>query len=148
MYADSVTPQMQEAIDETDRRRVKQAAYNERHGITAKTIEKAIRRGIELELKARKTAREAVGTSTSEPEFERDELITRLEKEMYEAAERLEFERAAELRNAVAELRAMPDYGSSDKVRRSDVDGSKPRAGGARSKTGITSTGRSRPSQV
>ncbi|MCP3902493.1 MAG: excinuclease ABC subunit UvrB [Planctomycetes bacterium] len=140
MYGDQVTPQMQQAIDETSRRRAKQSAYNEEHGITATTIRKAIRRGIEKELSARKTARSALGTHGSEEEFDRDELIARYEREMMEAAEALEFEKAAKLRDRLRELKAMPDYGEPRVLTRSDVEA--PRPGQAGSKAGITTSGK------
>ena len=139
MYADTVTPQMQGAIDETDRRRVKQAEYNKEHDITPETIRKAIRRGLELELKARKTARTAIHSSASEKEYDRDELIEVLEQEMLAAAEGLEFEKAAKLRDRLAEIKAMPNYGSSKKFTLDDVEAPKARPGMARSRAGITS---------
>jgi len=139
MYADEMTAQMQAAIDETDRRRAIQVAYNEAHGITATTIKKAIRRGIESELRARKTAKAALSTEATEDEYDRDEMIQMLEAEMFEAAERLEFERAAQLRNQIAELRSMPEYGT---VRRSEVDAPRAKAGEARSRTGMTGRGK------
>ncbi len=148
MYADRVTPQMQEAIDETTRRRTKQAAYNEANGVTATTIRKAIRRGIEQELKARKTARKALGPRRSEEELDRDELVAQLEAEMLDAAARLEFEKAARLRDQVAELKAMPDYGGTPMVRRSEIELPAPRPGEARSKTGITRKGGNRKSSA
>ena len=144
MYADSITPQMQVAIDETERRRAKQIAYNKAHGITAQTIKKAIRRGIELELKARKTARAALAPQKSEREYDRDELIEMLEAEMLDAAQRLEFEQAAKLRDQIQQLREMPNAGP---VRRTEVEASKTRGakpGEARSKAGITRAGRKR----
>ena len=103
MYADQMTPAMQSAIDETERRRAKQVAYNREHGITPQTIIKAIRAGLQTELKARKTAREAV--RTAEPEFEVAELIRTLEGEMVDAAQSMEFERAAALRDQVRTLK-------------------------------------------
>ena len=138
MYADSVTNQMQGAIDETQRRRARQVEFNRRHGITATTIRKRIRRGLELELTARKTARASVSGQRSEPEYERQELIGMLEAEMLDAAARLEFEQAAALRDQIAELKDMPEYGSDRKLTRSAVDAPKPKPGMARSRAGIT----------
>jgi len=121
MYADSVTPAMQAAIDETERRRAKQIAYNEKHAITPTQIRKAIRRGIESVLKARRTAREAV--ADSEPEYERRELLEILEREMLKAAENLQFEEAARLRDKMRSLSAMPPPAPGEKIRLSDLDG-------------------------
>jgi excinuclease ABC subunit B len=142
MYADSVTPAMEAAIRETERRRAKQIAYNERHGITPRTVEKAIRRGLELTLKARRTARQAV--ADTEKAYDIDELILELEGEMLEAAQSLEFERAARLRDQVnllrdqragfeAQARRSGGGGAKPKVRRSQVEAALDgRAGGAR----------------
>ncbi|MBX3403867.1 MAG: excinuclease ABC subunit UvrB [Phycisphaeraceae bacterium] len=122
MYADKMTPAMQAAIEETERRRAKQTAYNREHGITPATIIKAIRDGFDTELKARRTAREAV--KETEQEFEVGELIREMEAEMLAAAEAMEFEKAAQLRDAVKKLRArVAEPGASAKVKRSEVDG-------------------------
>jgi excinuclease ABC subunit B len=94
---------MSGAIEETERRRAKQLAFNKEHGITPKTIIKAIRAGLETELRARKTAREAV--RESEPEFEVSELLNQLEEEMLQAAQSLEFEKAATLRDQINTLK-------------------------------------------
>ena len=102
LYADTVTGSMQRAMDETDRRRQRQRAYNQQHGITPETIHKAIRAGIESEVQGRRSARTAV--RLSEKDFARTELVRELEAEMHQAAERLEFERAAELRDRIQEL--------------------------------------------
>ncbi|MBS3734132.1 MAG: excinuclease ABC subunit UvrB [Phycisphaerae bacterium] len=103
LYADRVTDAMQTAIDETDRRREKQLAFNAEHGIEPATIRKAIRSGLVDQLRARKVAREAIGAG--EQEFDRAERIAELEKRMYEAAEQLEFEQAARLRDQVEQLK-------------------------------------------
>ena len=107
LYADKVTPSMQRAIDETNRRRAIQIAYNQEHGITPETIRKKIRVGIEAEISARKTAREAI--RASENEYDRTELMAMLEREMLEAAEALDFERAAALRDRIRQLKDMPE---------------------------------------
>jgi len=135
LYADQVTPAMQQAIDETNRRREKQLAFNEKHGITPQTVKKAIRRGIELELRARKTAREAV--AREEEDFDRDELIAELEGLMLEAAKSLEFEKAAELRDRINELKASPEVGDVSAVTREKVKAGTPgtKAGTKKSKT-------------
>lgn len=93
MYADKMTPAMQSAIEETERRRVKQVAYNELHGMTPTTIIKGIRGGMEGMLKGRKAAREAV--QGGEPEYEIDELLKTMDEEMRSAASALHFEKAA-----------------------------------------------------
>lgn len=151
MYADEVTPQMQLAIDETERRRAKQVAYNTAHGITPETIKKAIRRGIEQELKARKTARAALAPQKREQEYDREELIGMLETEMLEAAQQLEFEKAAKLRDQIKQLKAMPDLddggrdGASERrLTRADLDDAKPKPGEARSRAGITKASKKR----
>jgi excinuclease ABC subunit B len=106
LYADTITPAMQKAMDETSRRRKIQVQYNAEHGITPKTIEKAIRTGIESEVKARRTVREAIHESVNQ--FDQAELIRLLEEEMLEAAKNLEFERAAQLRDKLNEMKGIP----------------------------------------
>ncbi|MFM7052751.1 MAG: excinuclease ABC subunit UvrB [Planctomycetota bacterium] len=109
LYADEMTEEMQKAIGEVERRRAKQLAYNAEHGIVPKTIEKAIRRGIELELAAHRTAKRAAGMDDDEDDaFDREELIGQMQGEMMQAAERLEFEKAARLRDEIAKLKALP----------------------------------------
>ncbi|MHC4878843.1 MAG: excinuclease ABC subunit UvrB [Planctomycetota bacterium] len=103
LYADTVTPSMQEAIDETNRRREKQLAYNEEHNITPETIRKAIRRGIEEEIQARQVVQEAAGVDDTQ--YITQEFVNELETEMMQAAENLEFERAAQLRDRIMQLK-------------------------------------------
>ena len=80
-----------------------QLDYNREHGITPTTIIKAIRSALADQLRARKVAMEAI--NASELEYDRTELITKLEAQMLEAAEALEFERAARLRDRIKELK-------------------------------------------
>lgn len=104
LYADKVTRSMKLAIDETERRRAIQQAYNEKHGITPETIRKAIRSGIETEAaKRRKNA--AAAKSESDGAYITIEYVDALEQEMLAAAENLEFERAASLRDRVLQLK-------------------------------------------
>ena len=122
LYADIVTPAMKQAIDETNRRRVKQLAYNVEHNITPRTIQKEIRHGIEMELRARETARKAIGIEDEEA-YDVVEHIADLEKEMLEAAEKLEFEKAALLRDRLADLKASPQTGPANEKRSSGKRG-------------------------
>ncbi|HAW31523.1 MAG TPA: excinuclease ABC subunit B, partial [Planctomycetaceae bacterium] len=104
LYADRVTPSMQNAMDETERRRAIQEEYNREHGITPESIKKAIKRGIEEEIEARQFVRESVGFK-DESEYITQEFLGELEQEMLEAAEKLEFERAALLRDRIDDLK-------------------------------------------
>ena len=124
MYADKVTPAMKGAMDETDRRRAKQLEYNITNNITPQTIIKAIRQGIVVELRAGRTAREAI--KSKEPEFELNEMLNMLEAEMLEAAQKLDFEKAARIRDQVQQLKAGKGAATGlepkSKVRRSQID--------------------------
>ncbi|MBX3387455.1 MAG: excinuclease ABC subunit UvrB [Phycisphaeraceae bacterium] len=121
MYADKMTPAMQAAIEETERRRIKQLAYNAEHGITPTTIQKSIRKGLETELRARRTAQKAF--VENEKAYDALELMRELEGEMLEAAQNLEFEKAASIRDQVKKLKAIAEAPSGDaKVRRSELE--------------------------
>ncbi|MFZ3576924.1 excinuclease ABC subunit UvrB [Virgibacillus sp. DJP39] len=108
MYADKITNSMQLAIDETTRRRVKQIAYNEKHGITPKTIKKNVRDVIRATVAAEdETEYEAKTKSLAKlTKKERGKVIVKMEKEMKDAAKALDFEKAAELRDVLLELKA------------------------------------------
>jgi excinuclease ABC subunit B len=109
MYADTITESMQRAIDETNRRRQIQMDYNRKHGIVPRSIKKAVRGSIEITLpvevaeeKGTYAARKKL-ESLSKKEIEK--MISQLEKEMRQAARELAFERAAEVRDLIIELR-------------------------------------------
>ena len=104
LYADTITQSMQQAITETLRRRKIQMEYNKQHNITPQTIVKAIRNQLAEQLKARKVAMDAI--AAGEDEYDRVEQIAELEAKMLEAAEALEFETAARLRDRIKELKA------------------------------------------
>ena len=102
MYADSVTPAMRAAIDETARRREIQDAYNKAHGIVPKTIIKSVRDLIEI---SSPTAERKGRTGVKMTKAEKEREIARLEKQMKEAAKMMEYEYAAVLRDQIIELR-------------------------------------------
>jgi excinuclease ABC subunit B len=114
MYADRITDSMRFAIDETDRRRAKQQAYNEAHGIEPRSIVKLIKdltdqvaaeRGEEAREKMVAERRAGYNVTQTMPAHEIEHLIEQLEKQMKAAAAELEFEKAALLRDQIAELR-------------------------------------------
>ncbi|QAY67806.1 excinuclease ABC subunit UvrB [Paenibacillus protaetiae] len=107
MYADKITDSMDKAIKETERRRAIQIAYNEKHGITPQTIRKRVYDVIEATKVAEQKADYLTGAASGKmSKKDRQSLIQRLEAEMKDAAKNLQFERAAELRDALLELRA------------------------------------------
>ena len=107
MYADTITPSMQVALDETSRRRKIQEAYNKEHGITPKTIVKGVREVINTAIAAEDSLdfKELVDTENEFTKDEINEMIDALKPEMYRAAEELDFERAAEIRDKIKDLR-------------------------------------------
>jgi len=107
MYADKMTDSMTAAIRETERRRQIQMAYNEKHGITPQTIKKAVREVIEATKVAEEKADYLPHADFKKmPKKDRLAVIERMEEEMKEAARNLMFERAAELRDLILELKA------------------------------------------
>ena len=105
MYADHMTDSMKIAIEETRRRRAIQMTYNEEHGITPKTIQKAVRDLISI---SKKVAAEEVRLEKDPESMSKDELeklINKLTKQMKKAAAELNFEAAAELRDKMVELK-------------------------------------------
>jgi excinuclease ABC subunit B len=106
MYADTITGSMRRAIDETERRRKKQIAYNKRHNITPATIRKAVRDVIEATTAAETPEKYVTKKDVqSMPKQEINRLIKDLEQQMTAAAKQLEFEKAAQLRDMIIELR-------------------------------------------
>ena len=106
LYADTITPSMRRAMDETERRREKQDAYNKAHGIVPKTVVKSVRELLEISATAEDVASdERQGRVKAMTKQEKAAEIARLEKAMKEAAKMLEFELAASLRDQIIELR-------------------------------------------
>ena len=107
MYADTISPAMRTALDETERRRSIQQKYNEEHGITPETIKKAVRDVIEITTKVEDTLETFQGKSVLElTKRELTDYAKMLEKEMKAAAKDLQVERAAVLRDRLLEVRA------------------------------------------
>ncbi|ERN52111.1 excinuclease ABC subunit B [Alkalihalophilus pseudofirmus] len=106
MYADKMTKSMQIAIDETARRRSIQEEYNEKHGITPKTIQKKIPEVIQATIVSDEDGETTAAPKTKLSKKDKEAMIERMEKEMKDAARELNFERAAELRDLLLELKA------------------------------------------
>ena len=104
MYADTITPSMRRAMDETERRREKQDAFNKAHGIVPKTVIKSVRALLDISAEGEDTP-EKKGEVQGLTKQQKAERIARLAKEMREAAKMLEFELAAALRDQIIELR-------------------------------------------
>ena len=106
LYADTITPSMRRAMDETQRRREKQDAFNKAHGIVPKTIIKSVRDLLDISAQDdEKSSAERRGEIRSMTKQQKAEQIAKLEKQMKEAAKMLEFELAAALRDQIIELR-------------------------------------------
>ncbi len=105
LYADKVTDSMQKAMDETRRRRELQLEYNAEHGITPESVKSVIHAGIEEEIEAHKFTVEVIG---KKDDYVTEEYLEELHAEMLAAAQGLEFERAAQLRDKIAELKGQP----------------------------------------
>ena len=116
LYGDTVTQSMQRAIDETDRRRGVQQAFNAEHGIEPKTVRKDILPSIAEEVRAHRVGRgKKSGDTLDGTPFRTAEAVGELEKQMLEAAEKLDFERAAELRDRIDALqKGESDEGSAN----------------------------------
>ena len=136
LFADRVTDSMQKAIEETLRRRELQLEYNKEHGITPETIRKAIKRGIEDEIEARQVVQKSAGIK-SETQYVTQEFLNELESEMMQAAQNLEFERAAQLRDRILELKnQLGQEASLDDDSVSDKPGFAKRGGRGRGRGG------------
>jgi len=103
MYADSITDSMKRAINESTRRRKIQIAYNKKHKITPTTIERAIKDGIETYLKEEEEIKHKL--ELDESDIQVRDIIAQLEKEMFIAAKNLHFEKAAQLRDRIEEMK-------------------------------------------
>ena len=135
LYADRITESMQRAMDETDRRRDLQRAFNEKHGITPETIRKNIRAGIEAEVEAHQQANAAAGQE-DEAVYITQEYINELEAEMMSAADSLEFERAASIRDRIVDLRESVGKKVSEVDARRESSKKPRRRRGGRAQTG------------
>ena len=134
LYADKVTESMQRAIGETNRRRDVQLAYNAEHGITPISVKSAIKNVIEDEIEAHQLAQEAAGNADGD--YVTAEYLEELQKEMLEAAQNLEFERAAALRDKLAELKGEKVATTQVKPKRGKGRGGKGKGGDGGAKPG------------
>ncbi len=129
LYGDRVTDAMKQAVEETRRRRHLQQQYNFKHGITPETIRKNIRAGIEEQVAAHREANAAVGRA-DEADYVTQEYINELQAEMLAAAEALEFERAAALRDRIMQMQDS----IGEKISDVQVESSRPQGRGRRRK--------------
>jgi len=117
MYADQLTGAMRQAIEEMNRRREKQAAYNSAHHVTATTVAKAIRDDLENTDKARELVASAIGDTIDG--YQVDEVIAELQREMELCARNLQFERAAYLRDQIKMLKTKDSTAKAQKTAKS-----------------------------
>ena len=117
MYADAMTESMEKAIGETNRRRALQQAYNEEHGIVPKSVSAAVHELMEISRPADGDA--AMAAAAGLDDAETQATIARLEESMLEAAERLDFEKAAALRDQLLALKGEAPRADGEKSRRS-----------------------------
>jgi excinuclease ABC subunit B len=115
LYADEMTKSMERALAETERRRNMQLEFNKKHGITPVSIQKEILTGIEEVLQGEDIEKSVVGIS--EGEYDRTEVLRMLEAEMYAASEKLEYEKAAQIRDEIFRLRGIGKL-KSPRIRR------------------------------
>lgn len=106
MYADKITDSMRYALDETERRRKIQTAFNEKHGITPTTIQKGVRGSISAEVDIKEDREKTKSKKKKMTKKEREKTMEQLEQDMKQAAKDLDFETASELRDALFELQA------------------------------------------
>lgn len=116
LYADKMTDSMQKAIDETNRRRDLQKAYNQEHNITPESVRSAIKTELLEEIEAHKLTLEVAGKVGDD--YVTEEFLEELHAEMLAAATNLEFERAAELRDRIAKLKGQPTMAPQAKPKR------------------------------
>jgi excinuclease ABC subunit B len=116
LYADKVTDSMRFAMDETQRRRELQLAYNAAHGITPESVRSTISMGIEDEIAAHRMVAQVAGQQPDN--YVTEEYMEELHAEMLQAAANLEFERAAQLRDRIAQLKGQPSAAPQAKKRR------------------------------
>ena len=116
MYADAMTESMEKAIGETNRRRALQQAYNEEHGIVPKSVSAAVHELMEI---SRPADEDAAMAAAGLDDAETQATIARLEESMLEAAERLDFEKAAALRDQLLALKGEAPRADGEKSRRS-----------------------------
>jgi excinuclease ABC subunit B len=104
LFADQITNSMQRLLDVSEYRRARQLTYNEEHGITPKSVQRAVQESLHVILKAREVEQGIVRETPSD--FDLNELIRELERDMAAAAASLEYERAALLRDQITELKS------------------------------------------